>query len=310
MKTGCVAGMTLIELLVAILISSLVGSMIMQMVIRFQSCILAEISRNDLQDRADRLIRFMARDIREAAFQIGSIPRGADGMPLSLVHDSLAGDPSEIIPFSILANDHSNDDDSLTFVKAESFSPPLLLIQPAFVGEAWLVRSRRPNHSPGSTRELLPAPEAINYLVVANHHISYDVQHADQSLQLGHPLAENVPADTEVLGVRACSYQLEPFSGSKRLRRDDFTSRDILDDAVDGLQFEYLLSNGSLVSLPSNHSEVRGVKISLLVRDQRSDRQYTNRTVYSLGNTTYGPYLDHYRRMQVSKLVEVKNHGL
>jgi len=310
MKTGCAAGITLIELLVAIVIASLVGSMIMHMVIRFQSCILAEISRNDLQDRADRLIRFLANDIREAAFQIGSIPLGADGLPISLVHDSLAGDPSESMTFSILPCDHSDDDDSLTFVKAESFAPPLYLIQPAIAGDDWLVLNRRPNHSPGSTRELLPTPEAINQLVLANHRISYDVQHAEQSLQLGHPLAENAPADTEVLGVRACSYQLEPFSGSKRLRRDDFTTRDILDDAVDGLQFEYLLSNGSLVSLPSNPSEVRGVKISLLVRDQRSDRQYINRTVFSMGNTTYGPYLDHFRRIQVSKLVEVKNHGL
>ena len=98
--------------------------------------------------------------------------------------------------------------------------------------------------------------------------------------------------------------------GSKRLRRDDFTSREILDDAVDGLQFEYLLGDGSLVNLPASPREVRGVKVSLLVRDLRSDRSYVNATVYTLGNRSYGPFRDHYRRSLVSQLVEVRNHGL
>lgn len=310
MKIAFGAGITLVELIIAMLIASLVGSMIMQMVISFQSRILVEISRNDLQDRAERLIRFLATDIRKAAFQIGAVPQVANGVPLALVHDSLAGDPLESLPFSILPSDQSGDDDSLTIVKAESFAPPLLLLQPALTGETGLALNRRPNRSPGSTRELLPAPEAINHLVLANHRISYGVQHADQSLQLDHPLIENVPAGTEVLGVRACCYLLEPFSGSKRLRRDDFTSRDILDHAVDGLQFEYLLKNGSMVSQPLSPNEVRGVKISLLVRDLRSDRQYVDRTVYSMGNWSYGPFHDHFRRVMVTKLVEVKNHGL
>ncbi len=310
MKKDSCAGITLVELLVAMTIASIIGTMILQLVIDFQSRILTEVSRNDLQDRAERLIRFLANDIRDAAFLLGSVPQVAGGASLELVHDSLSGDPLENLPFSILAEDNSDEDDRLTIVKAVSFAPPLRLAQPGLSGEAELVLNRRPNRSPGSSRELLSAPEAINHLVFANHRVCYAVQLADLSLQLGQPLLEGVPVDTELLGVRAFSYQLEPFSGSKRLRRDDFSSRDILDDVVDGLQFEYLLGNGSLVDQPARPQDVRGVRISLLVRDLRSDRNYSNETIYTLGNRSYGPFRDHYRRSQVSQLVEVKNYGL
>lgn len=309
-KRAASAGVTLVELLVAMVIASLVGGMILQMVVGFQARILTEISRNDLQDRAERLIRFLANDIRDAAFLHGPKPQTSGGSLLSLVHDSLAGDPLESLPFSILSDDISDGDDRLTIVKAISFAPPLRLVQPGVAGESGLVLNRRPNRSPGSTRELQPAPEAINHLVLANHPLCYAVQLADLTLQLNQPLTEDVPVGTEVLGVRAYTYLLDPFSGSKRLRRDDFTSRAILDGAVDGLQFEYLLADGSLVNLPINPQDVRGVRISLLVRDLRADKNYTSETPYTLANRTYGPFRDHYRRTLVSQLVEVKNNGL
>jgi hypothetical protein len=301
--------MTLIELLVAMSIASIIGAMILHLVISFQSRIFTEIGRNDLHDRAERLIRFLASDIREASFMLGPVPQLAEGSSLTLVHDSLPGDPSETLPFSILAVDDA-EDDRLTIVKAVSFSPTLYLTQPGLAGDMAVVLNRRPNRSPGSTRELQPAPEAINHLVLAGQQKSYAVSHADSTLQLNPPLTEEAAVGTEVLGVRAIAYQLEPFSDSKRLRRDDFTSRAILDDAVDGLQFEYLLDDGSQVNLPANPLRIRGVRISLLVRDLRADRSYTNTTTYTLGNRSYGPYRDHFRRQRVSRLVEVKNHGL
>ncbi|MGK2907980.1 MAG: PilW family protein [Desulfuromonadales bacterium] len=310
MKKNASGGTTLIELLVAMTITSIIGTMILQMVIDFQSRILSEISRNDLQDRAERLIRFLANDIRDAAFLLGPVPLVAGGTSLVLTHDSLSGDPLEVLPFSILSEDNSDDDDRLTIVKAISFAPPLRLAQPGLSGESAVLLNRRPNLSPGSTRELLPAPEAINHLVFASHRVCYVVHLADLSLQLHQPLIEDIPADTELLGVRAYLFRLDPAAGSHRLRRDDFTSRDILDDAVDGLQFEYLLEDGFLVDLPTRPQDVRGVRISLLVRDLRADQGYTDENVYMLGNRSYGPFRDHYRRSLVTQLVEVKNHGL
>jgi hypothetical protein len=302
--------MTLVELLVAMAIASIAGVMIMQVVLGFQSRILVEISRNDLQDRAERLVRFIAGDIRDAAFLLGSTPRTAEGTPLRLTHDSLAGDPVEVLPFSLLAADLPDGDDRLTIVKAVSFAPPLRLAQTAQAGDTSVVLNRFPNRSPGSTRELQPAPEAINHLVFASHRSCYPLQQAGLEVHLEQPLRETVFADNEVLGLRASSYAAEPFAGSKRLRRDDYTSRDILDEAVDGLQFEYLLENGGVVDQPTDMRTVRGVRISLLVRGLRKDRDYLDTGIYTLGNRTYGPFFDQFRRQVVTRLVEVKNHGL
>lgn len=310
MKSDRSAGMTLVELLVAMAIASITGTMVLQMVISFQSRILAEISRNDLQDRAERLIRFLASDIGDSAFLLGAKPQLVDGSSLQLVHDSLPGDPVDTLPYAIIPEDVTNGNDRLTIVKAESFSPKLRLLDTALSGENALVLNRTPNSSPGSTREIRPAPEAISHLLVANHRDLYAVQQVDQTLYLFQPLAENVPAETEVLGVRAYTFSLDPFAGSCRLRRDDFTSRNILDDNVDGLQFEFLLADGSLASQPLRPQEIRAVKISLLVRALYQDRNYTNTSIYTLGNRTYGPFRDHFRRYLVSRLVEVKNHGL
>lgn len=309
-KPALCAGVTLVELLVAMTIASIAGIMILQVVLGFQSRILAEISRNNLQDRAERLVRFIASDIRDAAFLIGPTPRTADGTPLHLTHDSLADDPVEVLPFSLLAADLPDGDDRLTIVKAVSFAPPLRLSRVAQAGDSSVVLNRYPNRSPGSTRELQPAPEAINHLVFANHRTCYPLQQAGLEVHLEQPLRETVPADNEVLGLRACSYAAEPFAGSKRLRRDDFTSRDILDEAVDGLQFEYLLEDGGIVDQPLDIRAVRGVRISLLVRGLRQDRDDLDTDIYTLGNRTYGPFFDQFRRQVVTRLVEVKNHGL
>lgn len=310
MRRAATAGVTLVELLIAMTIASLLGGMILQMVISYQSRILAEVSRNDLQDRAERLARFLASDIRDAAFLLGPVPLVAGGTGLALVHDSLAGDPLETLPSALVVEDITGADDRLTIVKAVSFAPPLRLDQPGLSGDDEVLLNRRPNRSPGSTRELLPAPEAINHLVLANQRVCYAVYQADQAVRLLQPLIADVPAETEVLGVRACTYLLDPFADSNRLRRDDFTSRDILDDAVDGLQFQYLLAGGALVDRPADPRQIRGVRIHLLVRDLRADRNYLDETLYVLGNRAYGPFRDHYRRHQVAHTVEVKNHGL
>jgi hypothetical protein len=284
--------------------------MILQVILNFQSRILAEISRNNLQDRAERLIRFMASDIRDAAFLLGPVPQTAEGAPLILTHDSLAGDPLETLPFSLIAEDLADSDDRLTLVKAVSFAPPLRLAQTAQVGGTSVVLNRRPNRSPGSTRELQPAPEAINHLVFASQHTCYPLRQANLEVELEQPLRETVSADTEVLGLRACIYEAESFAGSKRLRRDDFTSREILDQAVDGLQFEYLLDDGAMVDQPADTKNVRGIRVSLLVRSLRQDRDHIDTSLYTLANQVYGPFHDHFRRQLVTRLVEVKNHGL
>lgn len=309
-RAGGCTGITLVELMVAMTIASIAGTMILQFVAGFQSLVLAEISRNGLRDRAERLVRFMANDLRDAAFLLGAAPRTAAGTPIRLVHDSLAGDPVETLPFALLAEDIADGDDRLTILKAVSFNPPLRLAQTALAGDTSVFLNRRPNRSPGSTRELQPAPEAINHLVLTGHRGCYPILQAGLEVHLAQPLRVKVAIDNEILGLRACRYEAELFAGSKRLRRDDFTSRDILDTAVDGLQFEYLLEDGAIVDQPASIRSVRGIRVSLLVRSLRRDRNDIDTEIYTLGNRSYGPFHDHFRRQVVTRMVEVKNHGL
>jgi hypothetical protein len=204
----------------------------------------------------------------------------------------------------------TDGDDVLTIVRAESFFPPLQLSQLAGEGDVSLQLNRRPNRAPGSSREILPAPEAISHIVLANHRTCYPVGNVGQTLQLLDGLILPVPAHTELFGLRARRYHLAPAGGFSRLRCDDFTSDEILDDAVDGLQFEYLLADGRVVDTPAEATAVRGIRVSLLVRDLRPERDYRDHAVYQLGNRSYGPYNDGYRRMAISEMIEVKNHAL
>lgn len=309
MRPGDRRGTTLVELLVVMAVSALVGALVLPFLLRFQDQCLAETGRNDLHDRAERLLRFLASDIREAGFLVGAEPRRADGTLVALVHDSLPGDPLESLPSALQpANGGSSGDDALTLVKAISFVPPLRFWLPAAAGAGEVTCNRRPNRSPASSRELQPHPEAIDHFLVDGQPEAYRVLSVDQTSYFEPPLAAAVPAGTELLGLRAYRYLLQPQAGTNRLRRDDFTSREILDDAVDGLQFEYLLADGRLVDQP-DPAVIRGVRISLLVRALQPERDYRSAAVYQLGDRTYGPFNDGYRRLAVSELVEVKNHA-
>lgn len=308
--SGC-RGYSLVELLVAIGLAALVGSIVLPTLLSFQAHGLAEVSRGELQQRAERLLRFVAEDLRGTAFMTGAQPRiPGDGIPV-LTHDSLPGDPAEELVDALLPIDGGGaGSDILTVIKAESFFPAITLALPAEAASYRLTLNRRPNQSPGSTREVRPAPEAISHVVLASHKSCYPViAVTGTSVDLGVALAEKVSVGTELLGLRAYRYFLEPAAGSNRLRRDDFTSSEILDDAVDGLQFQYLLEDGRYVDQPADRSAVRAIHIALLVRDLRPDRNYRDRQTYPLGNHVYGPFDDLFRRQLVSEVVEVKNHG-
>lgn len=311
MKRHPTAGFSLIELMVSMVIAAIVSSFLLPGMLSFQAKTLVEIKRDDLHKRAERLLRFAVDDLRDAALLIGATPRPANGGLLTLVQDSLPGDPlvnfgAALVPESSGPAGH----DALTLLKTVSFSPRIRLTRSEEPGATALLLNRRPNRPPGSSREIQPAPTALNHIVIDNHKICYRVLTADQTLQVGAGLLRPTPAGTEVLGVRAHRLYLQPFEGSNRFYRDNFTSREILDDCIDGLQLEYLMSNGSLVNAPADPTEIRAVRISLLVRSRKADPAYLDQRVYRLGDRIYGPFLDHFRRVSVSHLVEIKNHGL
>lgn len=303
-------GVTLIELLVAMAISALIGILLIPALSTFQARGLAEISRSDLQDRAGRLIRFIARDLGETAFLVGPTPRTVNNESLRLVQTSQPGDPLQTFSSALIPENRVNAFyDGLTLVKAVSFYPPIRLVQTAQAGTDTLQLNRRPNRPPGSSREIYPAPDALNHIALEGGQACYGVASADHSLQLSQALDQTVAKGAEVLGVRAIRYLLKQHGPTHQLRRDNYTSLEILDDAVDGLQFEYLLADGSISQSPADSSEIRAIRVHLLVRDLRADRGYTDTRVYQLADQQYGPFHDSYRRLIVTRLVEVKNHG-
>ena len=308
MKDHTCRGHTLAELLVAMGLAALVGTIILPAVFTLQARGLAEVSRNDLHARALRLLRFLCHDLRDAAFLVGASPTRSSGGAPVLVHDSLAGNPSVTLANALLIEDGGVDhNDILTLVKAEPFFPPMYLAQVAVSGATSLRLNRRPNQPPGSSREILPSPEAISHVVLANQRCCYPVSAVAQTVQLIDPLAITAPLETEVFGLRVHRFYLDETG---RLRCDDFTSAEIIGEAVDGLQFEFLLADGRIVDQLLDARTVCAVRLSLLVHDLRPDQNYLDQKVYRLGNRNYGPYRDRFRRVVVSEMVEVKNYAL
>lgn len=302
-------GHSLLELLVAMGLAGVVATIVLPAVLLFQARGVAEVSRGELRLRAERLLRFLADDLRETAFLVGPAPVRPSGAAPVLIHDSLPGNPAETLSFAVHGEDGGSvGDDVLTIVKAEPFFPPLRLRQAAAVGETVLALDRTPNQPPGSSREIRPAPEAISHVNLEGDRTCYPVAVAGRELQLLEGLTAAAAAGTELFGTRARRFSREATALGGRLRSDDFTSDEILDDAVDGLQFEYLLDDGRIVDQPARPETVRGIRVSLLVRDLRPDRDHRDASAYQLGNRHYGPYHDRFRRLVVSQMVEVKNH--
>jgi hypothetical protein len=292
-------------------LAGVVATIVLPAVFLFQARGLAEVSRGELRQRAERLLRFLGDDLREAGFQVGATPSRPSGAPPLLIHASLPGNPAETLHFALRAEDGgSAGDDVLTLVKGEPFFPPLRLKQAAAIGATTLQLDRTPNQTPGSSREIRPAPEAISHIVLAGERFCFPVGTVGRELHLLDRLTVAAPAATELFGVRARRFSREAIGVGGRLYSDDFTSEEILDDAVDGVQFEYLLGDGQVVDQPEDVTAVRGIRVSLLVRDLRPDRDYRDTATYQVGNRRYGPYHDRFRRVVVSQMVEVKNHAL
>jgi len=311
MNRADTSGFSLVELMISMVIAAIVSSILLPALFSFQASSLAEMDRDELHKRAGRLLGYLANDLRDTALFLGAAPHTATSNSIVLVHDSLPGDPLESLGTALRPETGgAADHDALTLLKAVSFAPPIYLTEDAMAGASHVRLDRRPNQPPGSSREILPAPEAISHIVLANHKCCYPVSAADKTLPLEEPLGQAAPAGTELLGVRAHRYYLQADAESNRLYRDNYTSRDILDADIDGLQFEYLLRNGNLVHTPDSTTDIRGVRVSLLVRSRRTKADHLDKATYLLGDRSYGPFNDHYRRVAVSKTVEVRNHGL
>lgn len=77
----------------------------------------------------------------------------------------------------------------------------------------------------------------------------------------------------------------------------------------DSIVDTYVAANNMTQAFWDNEfdSRIRSVKMFVLVRDIEPDSNYTNRTVYQLGDTTLNAFNDNYRRMLFSSTVTLFN---
>ncbi|WP_020674717.1 PilW family protein [Geopsychrobacter electrodiphilus] len=313
-------GFNLVELLVVMALMSIISLITYPFFINFQFQSLSQINKSDLNDRANRLLNYLAEEVQETGFMVTSVPHNGDGTTFQIKH----GASLETFSQSIRVEDVAGGNDRLDILKAVSFFPPLVVTE-VDAGPPHKVKINRP---PDYNVEINDAAgvNAIltrNQVIFENHKKIYRVidiasdspdldldgdGHKDRFLTLVQALAEPVPLGSEVLGVRVLGF----FVDAGGLRADNYVTSQVLDKDIDGLQFEYFMKDGSTSAAPIGAAieNIRGIRIALLVRATRTDKNYVNTTIYTLGNRSYGPYGDGFRRVAVERLVEVKNYAL
>ncbi len=292
-------GFTLVEILVVTAILSVIGVIIFPFFTSFQDQSLSVLNKNDLQDQAQRVMNYLAEEIREAGFLVSSIP---------LYADDTSFDNGAISPGSSIVPAEGADNDSLTLVKGQSWFPPLSLANAAAAGATTVFLNR------DAASEIIGQNGAavLNNIIFENQKKIYRVIGVNAAqLTLGQGLAEPASRGTEVLLARAHRFGVDD---NDNLIYEDFEhGNEVLASSVDGLQFQYQLKDKDGFHDPTSPGfdpdEIRGVKIHLLVRSERVEKNYTNSEKYTLGAKEYVPFDDSFRRVNLERLVEVKNYA-
>lgn len=128
----------------------------------------------------------------------------------------------------------------------------------------------------------------------------------DTELVLTKDMTENGSVDSDA--KETISFRFNPDKSRLYRDNDDGNGEQAIADNIEEIEFNYL---DAAESETSNLSSIRSIEISVLARAGREDLKFTNTITYtSAGNTTWGPYDDHYRRRLVTAVVHCRNMGL
>ena len=172
------------------------------------------------------------------------------------------------------------------------------------------------------------APSIVS-IADAAPQVYYTLTAVGTTLTLNESLQQDIPDNSSVFTVRQYRYDVDTANGARDLRRVEWNADctdsgslnrlDVSTDTkggIDGLQFEYLsvdTISGLIVTtdtVPDSLSDLKAIKIWLLLRAEYPDKNYTNSDTYTVGGITLGPFNDNYRRELLTRIVEVKNLGL
>ncbi len=332
-------GMTLVELLVAMAVFLIILGLMYPTfdMIKEQSVFIEDMEA--LNERAQRIIDYMAEDIRMAGFVVGpkdNIPYcKGDGLKTVVEHtdgtpyDALTFITAEPVEIKNYTDCMQGDSDYRVYVAAN-----------ASIGDSTLTLTYDiSKQTSGGTKCVSFLKETSNADVNAQSLIAFETasyvnnlytikQITNKQITLHENLSIAVSQGSPLFVVKRYSYTVNP--NERSLRRRYWVSstsgcqpEDIVIDeesgalgGIDALQFEYLYYDPITESIvtddepPSDLTKLRSIRIWLLVRSESADRTYTNTNTYSIVNTTVNngqPFNDHFRRVLINKIVEVNS---
>ena len=321
-------GTTLVELMIAMTIF-LIFLAVAYPTFTFLGQRMADIhTKQELTQKGQRILSYMAEELRLAGLFVGANPNVK----------------FEAIATNSLEHTEGNPYDTLTFLTSEqvvnkksgSASPFLIMTAAAATGADTI----EVNATYGNIRGLNPAalgePNCrafITFDTLAPTILSraYQVTDYTSNMKISPVLDQALNAGSNVYAVVRKRFDVS--DRDLRVVRWDYDCGEdpasLLEahdraggksgGGVDALQFEYIMNNGSLQTTPATDSArnilyVRAINIWILVRSDFPEKDYTNTNAYVVGTNkndgiTLSAFNDNFRRMLLSKQVEVKNLG-
>jgi len=103
------------------------------------------------------------------------------------------------------------------------------------------------------------------------------------------------------------------LNGSNELCRDVGAGAQPIAENIIGLEFNYVLKNGTEVTAPSvlQIENIRSVEVTALAESEAIDRSYEGVDTFTTpAGTVWGPFNDGHRRQMLSMTVNMRNMGL
>ena len=325
LKMRNAAGTTLVEVLVALAVFAAFIS-ILYPAFSFLNAQISSINDKELlNQRGERVINYLGEEIRMIGFLTGSNPGvtfcGTAGVN-ALVHTN--GDPYHSLAFLT----------SIHIEPTAAGTPFFETTADASSGNTTITVNTTPAYVSTEFIDLTGSGNAMalvtfNTLAPTILQKVYEISsYAGNTVTFTLGLAQQLNGGSTIFGVRRKEIIVNTASGNRDLQiagwDKDCNQTSMTENiyssvgpgnefgGVDGLQFEYTLDDGSVVSSVAGTDlpNLMAVTVWVLVKAGFPSRDYTDSSSYTLGTAspvTVGPFNDEYRRMLLRKTVEVKN---
>ena len=258
-------GVTLIELLIALVISSILIAGLYRVFVSQQASFATQEQVVDMQQNVRVAVNQMIREIRMAGFAgKGDNPPGIND--IITIFGSVNGFVNIINPVNDTVVDGITHD-QITVLAAYDFVSTLAA--PANSGDT-AVTLHGSDLFNGDKKKYLCFGGQYLYLVKS-------VDGNTVTLKDTNPLGENHAQGENVFMVKAITYglRMDADGVTPILFRNENVDggRQPLAENIENLQFRYLLADGSESDAPADPTQIRGVRITVTARTQRSDPQ-------------------------------------